>query len=91
MGAGIPPPPRDIVTTYQLTHFRITESCNIYIMSHFYILHCDTLLESPRKVTACWTALAFRSSKEHISSAGDRLSTGQAIQISNVTIILSFI
>ena len=39
-------------------------------------------------MTAYWTALAFRSSKEHISSADDLLSTGQAISISNVTNIL---
>jgi len=41
-------------------------------------------------MTANWAALAFRSSKEHISSAGYPLSTSQAISISisNVTIIL---
>jgi hypothetical protein len=62
-------------------------------MSHLYadILHYDILLESPRTITDYWTALAFRNSKEHISSAGDPLSTGQAISISNVKIILSMV
>jgi len=42
-------------------------------------------------MTAYWTASAIRTSKEHISSAGDPLLNGQAISISNVTVILSVV
>jgi len=87
MGAGIPP---EVLWPFVNRQFHIPEIRNINIMSHLYIFALCHTFRKFRNNDGLLDGLRFRSSKEHVSSAGDRLSTVQANSISKVTLILSF-